>query len=178
MNRRSHFFGPVLHATLIAVAFAASWHYWNAQSPAPSREASTIRVDSSQVLSAWRASSYRVFLFVSPTCPFCERNMPFYARLGRRVDSLWRAGTPVWMAGVIHRSVSRHMQRQQFSGANVRLDTLLQLTTTSFVPVGVSAVPTVAILDPDSQTRASWVGLQDSVGEQAILSAVRELTPD
>lgn len=54
----------------------------------------------------------------------------------------------------------------------VGVDTLFQLAP-SLSTAGVSGVPTVTILDSNGPTRASWVGLQDSVGVHDILSMVR-----
>lgn len=88
MDRLLSYIEPVLHIALIAVAVAASWIYWQSANPQRLREAPTIHADFSQVLSRWRASEYRIFLFMSPTCPYCDRSMDFYARLGRTVDSL------------------------------------------------------------------------------------------
>lgn len=77
------------------------------------------------------------------------------------------------MAAVINRSVSRPLQRQMLRASTVRVDTLLQIASSSLAPVGVSGVPTVALLDASGQTRSSWVGLRDDAGERDILSMVR-----
>lgn len=173
MYRLSPHLEPVVHVTLIAVALAISWTYWKMDDPQSSEPARTVHVDSSEVLSAWRSSGHRVLLFVDPTCPYCEQSMGFYARLSRVVDSLQHAGTPVSMAAVINRSVSRPLQRQMLRVSTVRVDTLLQIASSSLAPVGVSGVPTVALLDASGQTRSSWVGLRDDAGERDILSMVR-----
>ncbi len=175
MDRLPTYLEPVVHVTLIAAALAISWTYWRTNDPQSSEQTLTIHTDSSQVLSTWRPSEHRVLLFVDPTCPFCDRSMDFYARLGRTIDSMQQAGAPVAVAAVIDRSASRRLQRQVLRSSTVRVDALLQIASSSLAPVGVSGVPTVALLDASGQTRSSWVGLQDDVGERDILSMVRAI---
>lgn len=171
-DRLFNYLEAAAHLALIAAA-AAAWIYWQSADPGRPRPASpTIHVDSSRVLSTWHAMEHRVLLFMDPTCPYCEQSMDFYARLGHTVDSMRQAGTPVAVAAVVNRSASRRLQRQTLQSSNVQVDTLLQ-TGSSFATVGISGVPTVAILDPNGRTRSSWAGLQDSTGEREILSAVR-----
>lgn len=90
-----------------------------------------------------------------------------------------QADTPVPLAAVIDDADAPRAQRQILRDSNVDVDTLLTLTTRSLRPVGVTGVPTVAIASPGGNTPSAWEGLQDSTGEQEILSAIRsgEETP-
>lgn len=175
MDRLSSYLEPAAHVTMIAVALAAAWTYWHSEDPSTPDPTSTVHVDASEVLSTWQPSERRVFLFVSPTCPFCNRSMDFYARLGRVVDSMQRAGAPVALAAVIDGADSPQAQRQVLRDANVNVDTLLSLSSSSLHPVGVSGVPTVTIHPSKGASPSTWVGFQESTGEREILSAVRAL---
>ncbi|MFB6229806.1 MAG: hypothetical protein ABEL04_01515 [Salinibacter sp.] len=176
MDRPPQYAELAAHAALIAVAVLASWAYWRSGEPeASSAAAPTVYVDSSEALSTWRPSERRIFLFVSPTCQFCTRSMDFYARLGRVVDSMQRAGAPVALAAVIDAADSPRAQRQILRDSNVAVDTLLSLSSSSLMPVGVTGVPTVAVEAPETSSRSAWEGLQDLTGEQEILSVVRSL---
>lgn len=166
---------PAIHVALIAGAVVAAWIYWSGTGSSPSPEPTSIHIDSSETLSSWRPAERRVFLFVSPTCPFCDRSMDFYVRLGRVVDSMQRAGAPVALAAVIDGADSPHAQRQVFRDSNVPVDTLLSLSSPSLTPVGVTGVPTVTIHPSNGASPSTWVGLQDSTGKREILSTVRAL---
>lgn len=175
MDRLLKHLEPAAHVTLIAVAVAVAWTYWHGEDPATSSTAPTIHVDSSEVLSSWRPTERRVFLFVSPTCPFCARSLDFYARLGRMVDSMHGADAPVALAAVIDGADSPQAQRQVLQESGVLIDTLLTLSSSSLSPVGVTGVPTVTIHPSNGASPSTWVGLQDSTGEREILSTVLAL---
>lgn len=166
---------PVLHIVLIAVAVAVSWTYWHPGEAGALRDPLTVHTDSSEVLSTWRPAKRRVVLFVSPTCPYCRRSMDFYARLSQTVDSLQQTGASVAVAAVIDGTDSPRAQHHMLRSSKVNVDTLLQTKALALPAVGVSGVPTVAILDAAGQTRSAWRGLQDSTGEREILSAVRAM---
>ena len=174
MTRLLDYAEPAAHVAIIGAALVLSWMYWPSGRFWTANTGPTVHVDSSEVLRRWRPTERRVFLFVSPTCPYCRRSMDFYARLGRMTDSLRRAGTPVSMAAVISRSVSPRAQRELFRNSKVPVDTLLVLSSRSLSPVGVTSVPTVAIEKLSGADPSTWVGLQDSTGEQEIVSAVRQ----
>lgn len=163
------------HAALIVGALMVAWIYWHSGDTSAFRSGHTVTIDSSAVLRTWRPTDRRVLLFVSPTCPYCNRSMDFYARLGRTVDSMQQTNAPVALAAVISGANSPRAQRQVLRDAKVEVDTLLTLSSRSFRPVGVSSVPTVAIQSSKETSPSTWVGLQDSTGEQEILSAVRAL---
>lgn len=173
MDRFAEYLEPALHLLLIGVAVA--WSYWHSGNTRTSEAGPTIRVDSSAVLSRWRPAERRVFLFVSPTCPYCNRSMHFYARLCRMVDSLQQGGGPLALAAVISRSASPRAQRKVLRDSSVSVDTLLSLPTDVLRSVGVTSVPTVAVELPGTTRPSTWEGLQDSTGEREILSAVRGL---
>jgi hypothetical protein len=163
------------HVALFGVAVVVAWSYWQPVDSSPRSKTSPIHVDSSKVLRRWQPAEQQIFLFVSPTCPYCDRSMDFYARLGQVVDSLQRTGAPVTLAAVIDGADSPRAQRQVLQNAGVSIDTLLTLSSRSLIPVGVTGVPTVSIQKPGGAAPSTWEGLQDSTGEQEILSAVRRL---
>lgn len=175
MDRLSARLELAAHVALMIGAVTVAWIYWYAENPEPRDFAPIVRVDSSTVLSSWRPSERRIFLFVSPTCPFCNRSMEFYAHLGRVVDSLQQAGDSVALAAVIDKADSPQTQRQKLLDYNVKVDTLLTLSSRSFRPVGLTSVPTVVVESPGTSNAHAWVGLQDSTGEREILSTVRPL---
>lgn len=154
---------PVLHVALIAAAVAVAWNFWSGSSPP--------QISASDVVSSWQPETHRVFLFVSPTCPFCNRSMDFYARLSQTTDSMQQAGVPVALAAVIDSSAPRWLQKETLRSSKVGTDTLL--TVSSLSRIGVSEVPTVTVHTPNKTDK--WVGLQDTTGEREILSAVRAL---
>ncbi len=179
MNRLYPYFEALAHVTLIVSAVALVSAYLLPkktndpfESASATRDSLTVHVDSSPILSEWHAPEHRVLLFMSPTCPFSDHSMEFYARLGNAVDSLQRNSFTIATAAVISESASRRLQEQVLQASGVSVDTLLQLSS-SLSAVGVSGVPTVTILDSSGQTRAAWVGLQGNVGEYDILSMVR-----
>jgi hypothetical protein len=175
MDRPLDYAEPAAHVVLIGVAVALSWMYWYSGGLRTSNTSRTVHVDSSKVLRTWQPADRRIFLFVSPTCPYCNRSMDFYARLGRVVDSMRGSGAPLALAAVIDGADPPRAQRQVLHESGVHVDTLLILKSISLDPVGVPGVPTVAIEQPSSNQIATWVGLQDSTGEQEILSAMQQL---
>lgn len=166
---------PAAHVALIGGAIVAAWIYWSGTTPDsnPPSEPTSVYIDSSEALSTWHPSERRIFLFVSPTCPFCNRSMDFYAQLAPVVDSLQRSGVPVALGAVIDSTKSRWLQERRLRSSEVDVDTLLSLS--SLNAIGVSEVPTVALQSSRETPPSTWVGLQDSTGEQEILSAVRAL---
>lgn len=160
------------HVALLFVGAIIATIYWQSEGSGPLRSITTIRVDSSQVLASWRPAHYRVLLFVKPDDSFSKNSMPFYARLARAVDWMRQAGAPVSIAAVINRSASYLWQREILRDGNVRVDTLLQTSSRSFIPVGVPALPSVVIVDSAGQTQGLWIGWQREKGEREILSMV------
>lgn len=173
MDQLPKFLEPALHLLLLGIAVGVAWSYWPSGSMGPSEAGPTIHVDSSAVLSTWRPAERRVFLFVSPTCPYCNRSMGFYAQLSRVADSLQQGGGPVALAAVISRSASSRAQRKVLRDSSVSVDTLFSLSPDTLRSMGVTSVPTVAVASPGESRLAVWVGLQDSTGEREILSALR-----
>lgn len=175
MSRFFTYVEPTLHLALLGGATALAWTFWSSGTPAGTADGLTVHVDSSEVLASWRPADPRVFLFLSPTCSFCEESMGFYARLSRTVDSVRQAGVPVALAAVIDQSDSPPAQRRMLREAGVAVDTLLRLSSRSPLPVGVTGVPTVAIEEPGDHSPSAWEGLQEESGEREILSAVRSI---
>jgi len=175
MSRLLDYAEPAVHVAILGLAVALSWMYWSSGSVWPTHSGPTVHVDSSKVLRRWRPTDTRIFLFISPTCPYCNRSMDFYARLGRAKDSLRQEDPPVSLAAVINRVVSLRAQRKILRDAGVSVDTLLVVSREDFRSVGATSVPTVAVESPTRERPRVWVGLQDSTGEQEILSAVQTL---
>lgn len=173
MSRLSSYAEPFLHLALLAGAAALAWTLWSSGAPTDAADGPTVQIDSSAVLSSWRPSDHRIFLFLSPTCRYCERSMGFYARLTETADSVRKSGPPVSVAAAINRSSSPRAQRRMLRSAGVAVDTLLVLPEGP--EVGVSGVPTVAVDRAGTERPSAWEGLQDSTSEQEILSAVQEL---
>lgn len=165
----------ITHVALIAVSAFILWRLWVPMDRSSPDAGSTVQVDSSEVLSSWRPSDRRVFLFVSPVCSYCNRSMGFYASLGHVVDSMQQSGVPVSLAAVVNSSVSPRLERHTLRDSSVTVDSLLVLSSQSFDPVGVSGVPTVAVESQGKKSLSVWRGLQDSTGKQEILAAVRAL---
>ncbi len=163
------------HVFVIGIAVIVSLLYWRVVELDWFKSETHLNVDSSTALSSWQPRKQRIFLFISPTCPFCRRSMGFYARLGDTIDSLQRAGEPVTLAAVIDRPAFLQTQRRMLRDLDVPVDTLLVLRHRSLNAVGVTGVPTVAVETPTRSRPATWVGLQDSTGEQEILTTVRRL---
>lgn len=172
MDKFLTYLEPAVHLALIVLIAVTAWTYWQSTSQEGSGDPPTIETDSSEVLSGWRPSESRVLLFVSSTCKYCLQSLDFYARLGRTVDSLQRAGVPLSLAAVIDGSDAAPVQRQILRSNEVKVDTLLRVT--SLRSVGVSGTPTIVFLQRDG-TSHSWIGLQDSTGEREILSAVKSV---
>jgi hypothetical protein len=177
MARLSEYAEPVAHALLVTAAVTIVWMYWPSEDEARSRSTRSIHLDSSEVLSSWRPADRRIFLFVSPTCSYCNRSMEFYTHLHRTVDSLQRDGVPIALAAVIDGDDSPHAQHQIFRDAGVEVDTLFRLSSRSLRRVGVTGVPTVHLAPVGELEPVTREGLLDATGEHEILSAVRTLNP-
>lgn len=160
------------HVALLLVGAVISWIYWQTERPGPLKRMTALRVDSSRVLATWRPAAPRVLLFVDPACPFCAHSMDFYARLTQTVDSMRRAGVPVYSAAVIDASAFYEEQQHMLQDAAVGVDSLLQIAHFSFDRIGVPGVPTVAVLSAEGAVRGLWVGFQSEEGEREILSVV------
>lgn len=174
MDRLLSYLEPLIHLTLILLALSLLWNYWSSGNTEQTRRNATVHIDSSEVLSEWRSPERRIFLFVSPTCPYCNRSMDFYARLGRVVDSMQQIDHPVALAAVTSHSHSSQSQRQILRTSNVKVDTLFSLPASSYNSMGVSSVPTVVIHDPTRSLQSTWVGVQKSTGKREILSSVTQ----
>jgi len=103
--------------------------------------------------------------------------MDFYARLSQAVDSLQQAGATIALAAVIDGADTPQVQRQVLDDADVSVDTLLTVGAPSLRVVGVTGVPTVAVVSPGEARPSVWTGLQNATGEREILGAVRAVSP-
>jgi len=173
--RNASYLEYIVHALIFGVAIGLLWYYWQHHSGRADVNEQNVDIAAVPELALWKTQQHRVFLFVSPTCVYCNRSMEFYALLSQTVDSLKQAGAPAAIAAVVDPSTSRRAQWNVLHAENVRVDTLLPVRHGA---AGVEAVPTVVLTGPDAGVDLVRVGLQDEDGKSSILSVIRSWPSD
>ncbi|NBC00114.1 MAG: hypothetical protein GVY15_04560 [Bacteroidetes bacterium] len=161
----------LLHAALLLGGASFVLGYWYVTSVADG--ADNAGFDASEILHEIHASDYHLILFVSPTCTFCDRSMPFYAALSNQVMGINQLKLPLSLVAVMGVSESRDAQHHAFLTHDVALDTLV---ATSLPEVGVNRVPMIALVRGDGSTVRTWTGLLAEQEEDEVLNEVLRLT--
>jgi len=161
----------LLHAALLMGALSFVLGYWYLTNI--SNGSDNAGFEASEILHEIHAGDYHLILFVSPTCTFCDRSMPFYAALSNEVMGINQLKPPMSLVAVMDVSEARDAQHHAFLTHDVALDTLV---ATSLREVGVNLVPMIALVQGDGSTVRTWTGLLTEQEESEVLNEVLRLT--
>jgi thiol-disulfide isomerase/thioredoxin len=98
---------------------------------------------------------------LSTTCHFCKESLPFYQQLVTRSD-----GRVNLVAVLPQPQAEAQMYLQN---ASIPIS---QVVSTGLDVVGVSATPTLLLVNSRGDIKKLWIGLLDEKGQQEVLSAV------
>ena len=112
----------------------------------------------------WSGNKRTLVLAVSARCHYCTESAPFYRRLSTEASNLDGVG----LVAVLPQPVDEARRYMDELGAPVksvsgRLDML-----------GVSATPTLLLVDSEGVVRKSWVGQLSASAEAEVLAALKD----
>jgi hypothetical protein len=100
-----------------------------------------------------------VILFLSSTCQFCTKSMPFYRRLA---EARQRLGFHLVALG----RQSEIDIREYLAEHDVTVD---KIATVGAVPAKLTATPTLIVADPSLKAQGVWVGFLQEQREREVL---------
>ena len=112
-------------------------------------------------------STSAIVFSLSTTCPYCKASAPFYQRLVNDVLPKMRKG----IATVA-------FFPQAISDAEDYVGHTLGVTFDSIqtgAPLGISAIPTLMLVDESGKVVKAWIGQLAASGEEEVIRAISEL---
>jgi thiol-disulfide isomerase/thioredoxin len=102
-------------------------------------------------------------MFISTTCHFCKASEPFYQQLALKAPGKFDL-------------VAVLPQPQDQANAYLKSSAISASTviSTSLSSAGVSATPTLLLLNPVGKVEKAWIGLLDEHGQKSVLEAVMQ----
>ncbi len=103
-----------------------------------------------------------LIMFVSETCPFCEKEMPFYRSL--------RGKLPIDASLIAVFPMNQRAPTRFLAMHSVKVDHVV--SSDSLIGIGVTRTPTLLLVDDHGRVKRAWVGAQSDAEHRDILASV------
>jgi hypothetical protein len=111
-----------------------------------------------------------LMLYLSSTCSFCTRSMDFYRKLTAHANAIPQAPRIVVVGSETHETLTDYLNDH-----GVVVDSVITLDPgvhAKFADIGMSATPTLTLVDRSGKVVQSWLGLLPQANQDEVLSLV------